>query len=314
MIELIGVPFDLTGKWKGSRLGPDALRLGGIADTLRDLGERVVDLGDLTRYREESVEGAIRNFRPLAACVTALRRVVKTSLENEAIPIVMGGEHAVSLGGIAAALEHFEDVALLWIDAHADVNSPATSPSGNLHGMPIAALWGMESGLEGVRDEQWKQLLEIVGPNRLKSGCTGWYGLREVDPGERQHIAENGCNYVVPMDRIDRLGVIETVRMFDDWMRQCGCKHLWISFDVDSLDPLLAPGTGTAVRGGITYREAHLVAELIREHLDAKDCPYRLVGVDLMEVNPIRDTTNMTALVTIEWVASLFGKTIMGKR
>ncbi|MEA2551900.1 MAG: arginase [Fimbriimonadaceae bacterium] len=314
MIELIGVPFDLTGKWQGSRLGPDALRLAGIADTLRGMGERVTDLGDLTRYREETVEGGIRNFRPLAACVTALRKVVKTSLENDAMPIIMGGEHAVSLGGIAAALDHFKDVALLWIDAHADMNVPATSPSGNLHGMPLAALWGLASGVEGIRHAQWQQLLEIVGPTRLKPECTAWFGLREVDPGERPHVIAPSPAFAVAMDHIDRHGVEASLDRFDDWMRAQGCKNLWVSFDCDALDPILAPGTGTTVRGGLTYREGHLLAELLREKLDKPDCPYALVGLDLMEVNPIRDTTNMTAAVTVEWAASVFGKTISGKR
>lgn len=314
MIELIGVPFDLSGKWYGSRLGPEALRLAGLPDTLRNLGFKVADLGDLTRYREETVEGGIRNFRPLAACARALKRVVQASLEAGSLPIVMGGEHTISIGSMAAALAHFESAALLWIDAHADLNTPGTSPSGNLHGMPIAALWGEPSGVEGIPHQQWQELLEIAGPNRLKKECTGWFGIRELDEGECNLVRPPAPCLTVTMDHIDRYGIVASIDKFDAWMRTHGCENLWVSFDVDALDPIFAPGTGTAVRGGLNYREAHLAAELLREKLDAPDCPYKMVGVDLVEVNPIRDNTNMTALVTVEWVADLFGKTILGKR
>ena len=245
-------------------------------------------------------------------CVAELRRLVGESFESGAIPIVMGGEHAISMGGVSAALEHHPNVALLWIDAHADVNTPVSSPSGNLHGMPIAALWGLPSGLTGSKDEEWMQLVESVGPSRLVPNRTAWYGLREVDPGERPKVSPP--TFAAAMDEIDRHGVETSVNRFDKWMRSHRADSLWISFDCDALDPLLAPGTGTTVRGGLTYREAHLLAELLRELLDRPDCPYKLVGVDLVEVNPIRDTTNMTALVTVEWAASLFGKTILGKR
>ena len=310
MIELIGVPFDLTGMWQGSRLGPDALRLAGIADTLRSLGETVTDLGDLARYGEETAENGIRNLAPLASCVTSLRRAVKNSLETGNVPIVMGGEHAASMGGVSAVVNYHKKVALLWIDAHADVNTPATSPSGNMHGMPIAALWGLPSGVSGVPDREWKKLLDVLGPARLTQDRTAWIGLRDVDQGERPQVAKPA--FCVGMDQIDRAGMVKTVDDFDTWMRGNGCTDLWISFDCDSLDPILAPGTGTAVRGGLSYREAHVLAELLYEKMQGGN--YKLAGVDIMEVNPLRDTANMTALMTVEWVASLFGKTILGKR
>ena len=312
MIELIGVPFDLTGKWEGSRLGPEALRLAGIAEQLRALGEDVKDLGDLPRYLPYTAKDGIRNHRPLMDCVSELKRLVGESLEVGAVPIVMGGEHAISMAGVSAALAQHDNLALLWIDAHADVNTPVSSPSGNLHGMPIAALWGLPSGLECIKDQEWNEALELVGPKRLAPSRTAWYGLREVDKGERPQVVPPA--FVAAMDEVDRHGVEFSVNRFDEWMRANGADTLWISFDCDSLDPQLAPGTGTTVRGGLTYREAHLLAELLRELLDKPDCPYKLVGVDLVEVNPIRDTTNMTALVTVEWAASLFGKTILGNR
>jgi len=309
MIELIGVPFDLTGMWQGSRLGPDALRLAGIGDTLRALGEDVTDLGDLARYGEETAKDGIRNFAPLASCLASLRRAVRNSLETGNVPIVMGGEHAASMDGVSAAINHYKNCALLWIDAHADVNTPATSPSGNMHGMPVAALWGLPSGVTGVRNKEWEQLLQIVGPAKLTQERTAWYGLRDVDRLERPRVASPA--FSVAMDQIDRVGMVQTVDDFDAWMQANGCTHLWISFDCDSLDPILAPGTGTAVRGGLSYREAHVLAELLYEKLQGGK--YQLAGVDIMEVNPLRDTANMTAVMTVEWVASLFGKTILGK-
>lgn len=312
MIELIGVPFDLTGKAEGSRLGPDALRMAGIVKTLEAIGESVSDFGDLPKQTEETCENGIRNFRPFLNCVTALKTKVADSIKAGNIPLVMGGDHGISVGSVSGALEVNAKTALLWVDAHADVNDVATSPSGNFHGMPVGALLGLPSGITGPRDLQWKQVLDSVGPNRLQHSCTAWYGIREVDHGERPHAKAPAL--AIAMDAIDRYGVAETVDRFDKWMRGNKCTHLWISFDCDCIDPVFAPGTGTAVRGGLTYREAHLLAELLREKLDAKDCPYKLSGVDLVEVNPIRDTTNMTAAVTVEWAASLFGKTILGKR
>jgi arginase len=312
MIELIGVPFDLTGKSEGSRLGPDGLRLAGIAKTLEALGETVTDSGDLPKPCEETADHGIRNFKQLLSCVTALKAKVSESIKAGNIPIVMGGDHAISTGSVSGALAVHQKTALLWVDAHADVNDVKSSPSGNFHGMPVGALLGLPSGVTGTQDLQWKQMLDTLGPNRLQPANTAWYGLREVDHGERPHTHDPAL--AITMHAIDRYGIAATVDQFDQWMRANKCTHLWISFDCDCIDPVFAPGTGTAVRGGLTYREAHLLAELLREKLDAPGCPYKLSGVDLVEVNPIRDTTNMTALVTVEWAASLFGKTILGKR
>ena len=310
MIELIGVPFDLTGKYFGSRLGPEALRLADIAKTFEALGHKVKDHGDLPKPKEVTAKDGLRNFQPLLSCISEVKSTVTASIKRKSIPIVMGGDHAISIGSVAGALAAHEDTALLWVDAHADVNTPAISPSGNAHGMPIGALHGLPSGVSGVPDREWKQLLKAMGPTRLKPARTAWFGLREVDLGERAHTHEPSL--AIAMDCIDRRGIEQTVNTFDEWMRATGCKHLWISFDVDCFDPVFAPGTGTAVRGGLTYREGHLFAELLYRKLASG--PYSLAGLDLMEVNPIRDTTNMTAAVTVEWAASLFGKTILGKR
>ena len=312
MIELIGVPFDLTGKHYGSRMGAEALRLAGIAETLGKLGQKVTDLDDLPKQKEVTAVDGIRNFEPLLSCVTELKKRVAASIKKGATPIVMGGDHATSIGSVAGALNSHKKLALLWVDAHADVNTPKSSPSGNMHGMPIGALFGLPSGMKGLPDQQWKKLLSAMGPARLSPGRTAWYGLREVDFGERPHTVKPA--FTIAMDSIDRDGVAKTVDQFHQWMVKSGSTHLWISFDCDCIDPVFAPGTGTAVRGGLTYREAHMLAELLYQKMNVAKPAYRLAGVDLMEVNPIRDTTNMTAAVTVEWAASLFGKTILGKR
>lgn len=223
---------------------------------------------------------------------------------------MLGGEHTLAAATVAAALKVSQgDLAVLWIDAHADMNTPGSSDTGNIHGMPVAALQGWPSGTEGVQDEEWRTWLDLLGPTRLLPERTAWYGLRDVDPTERPRLT----GLALSMHDVDRHGVDRTMRRFDGWMRNTGATNLWISFDVDSLDPILAPGTGTAVRGGLSYREAHLMAELIREHLDAPGCPYRLMGVDVVETNPLYDTENATAKMAVEWIASLFGKTILGR-
>lgn len=316
MIDLIGAPFDLCGLRLGSRLGPAALRLAGLSEALIELGYEVNDSWDLFgpvgSLVERTQEGGLRNLLPLVQAVTSLRTATAHSLLEGNTPIVLGGDHTLVVGSVAAALHHFGDtLAVLWIDAHADVNTPGSSATGNVHGMPVAALAGLPSETEGIQDEEWATLQEALGPGpRLRLDRTAWYGLRDVDAPERGRL--EGLS--VTMHDIDRHGIVTTLHSVDRWLRTVGATELWISFDVDALDPLLAPGTGTAVRGGLTYREAHLMAELLREALDAGDCPYRLAGMDIVETNPIVDAYNQTAVVAVEWVASLFGKTILGPR
>ena len=313
MIDIIGAPLDLSGKRRGTRLGPAAVRLAGLVETLEVLGQRVEDGGDLTFGRERTAPGGLRNFEPVASFLGALRSRTQSSLRAGRIPLLIGGEHTLSIASVAAALEHHGDrLAVLWIDAHADLNTPATSPSGNLHGMPLAVLTGQESGSEGTKEREWLALLgAIVGERRLRPDRVAWLGLRDVDPGEQALVRSfEGC-FPATMQDVDRRGLVGTLDRFDAWMRQSGATALWVSFDVDSLDPVLAPGTGTAVRGGLTYREAHLCAELLREKLDGGH--YTLAGLDLVETNPLFDTNNQTATTAVEWIASLFGKTILGK-
>jgi arginase len=211
------------------------------------------------------------------------------------------------MAGISAALERMpEDLAVLWIDAHADVNTPGTSQTGNVHGMPLAALWGLPSGTTGLANAQWERLLLSIGRNALSPNRTCWYGLRDLDPAEQKRVSASA----VTMHEIDRVGVEQSISRLIQWVEASGAKGLWVSFDVDVLDPILAPGTGTAVRGGLTYREGHLLAELLHEQLQASEV--KMVGLDVVETNPLFDRNNETAKVAVEWIASLFGKTILG--
>ncbi len=312
VIDVIGAPFDLCGKRTGSRLGPAAIRLADLIATLHSVGLDAADCGDILAGQEHRADGGLRNFRPLLEFTRNLRARVLESLRSGRVPLILGGEHTLAAGSISAALEHFAgDVGLLWIDAHADVNTPGSTSSGNLHGMPLAALAGLPSGAAGQLDAEWRDLLAALGAKwRLNLESTVWFGLRDVDAGERGRLS----GFSVTMHDIDRHGIAVMIARVDNQLRGTGVRHVWVSFDVDALDPVLAPGTGTGVRGGLSYREAHLTAELIREALDATDCPYRLAGVDLVEVNPLSDSQNETAKIAVEWLSSLFGKTILGTR
>ena len=308
MIELIGVPFDLCGMERGCRLGPAAIRLAHVAAAISAQGIEVRDRGDVRMPAEPTTNPGMRNYLPLRECVTELKAAVQGILEDGSTPLVLGGEHTPVMATVAAAVNFWKgELAVLWIDAHADANTPGSSPTGNIHGMPLAALWGLPSETTGVPDAEWRELLDLLGPVRLRPEWTAWYGLRDVDPEERPRLT----SHAVTMPDVDRYGVEATVRGVVDWLVQTGAPRLWISFDVDALDPILAPGTGTAVRGGLSYREAHLLAELLHEFLAEAGIP--LAGIDLVETNPLADRMNETAAMGVEWVASLLGKTVLGK-
>ncbi len=317
MVEAIGVPFDLCGKRMGSRLGPAALRLAGLEEAFEELHIEFEWGGDLDGCSEERLGDAreLKDFETLIRCIAALKRRTEASLSLGRVPLVIGGDHAIAMGSIAASLNHYGDkMALLWIDAHADINTPGTSTTGNVHGMPVAALMGMPSGVTGERDRIWQSLIDALGPTRLRMEHMSWCGLRDVDPPEKLLIRSSDTCMATTMYDVDRYGLIWELRRFDVWMRTQGATHLWISFDVDALDPILAPGTGTAVTGGFSYREAHLIAEVLREMLDADNCPYRLAGLDVVEINPLIDQHNETAKMAVQWIGSLFGKSILGAK
>ena len=265
MIEIIGAPFDGCGKRVGSRLGPPAIRLAELNEELEALGYEVCDAGDVPADLGPSDPKGLKNFDSMLGCAVLLKQAVSDALERGSIPLVLGGDHTLAAASVSAAANRYVDrLGLLWIDAHADINTPGSSETGNVHGMPVAALSGLPSGVKGISHTQWLSWLQALGPAQVETERIAWYGLRDVDATERPRL--NGLP--ISMHDIDRRGVEQTATEIDRWLKETAVTHLWISFDVDVLDPVFAPGTGTAVRGGLTYREAHLFAEILREHLD----------------------------------------------
>ncbi|ARU41809.1 hypothetical protein CCB80_11925 [Armatimonadetes bacterium Uphvl-Ar1] len=319
-IEIWGVPFDFCGRIYGSRLGPGALRLKQIRKTLVDLGYEVTPMGDVVELDFELPVDYESKMEAAVDCYLKLAAATEESVRRGAVPVVLGGDHSLSFGSVSGALRAAgrDDVAVLWIDAHMDLNTPGTSGSGNFHGMPVAGLLRLPSG-SPVRDSGaevvWDRILkEVVPAEGLRSDRIGWLGLRDVDAGEIQHYGELGLETAWTMQEVDHLGIPAVLKEIDDWLRKSGAKKLWLSFDVDSLDPVLAPGTGTAVRGGLTYREGHLLAEMLYQMVTRTSSDYQLLGVDLVEVNPMEDIGSNTAIAAVEWIASLFGKRTMGVR
>jgi arginase len=303
-ISLLGIPLDLGAGDRGSVMGPAALRIAGIPVLLDDLGYQVVDHGDIAAPAPVAVElpgGAAERCNHLgsiAAWTRAIHDRAYEVLRQPGKPIFLGGDHAMSMGTISAVARHCDEIgkalAVLWIDAHADYNTPATSLSGNMHGMPLAFLTG-EPSLRPLLGE--RPFVPLAADKLVL------LGLRSIDKLERKALrdAQIQC---VDMGMIDKFGV---ANMIEQVLYRIGGKnvHLHVSLDVDSLDPSVAPGVGTTVPGGLTYREAHLMLEKLHES--------GLVGsLDIVELNPFLDHRGQSARVLAELTGSLFGQTILG--
>lgn len=294
-IDLLGVPLDLGAGRRGVDMGPSALRLAQLGDRLSALGHDVRDLGNLGVPVAETVDAGPPEARYQHAIATLCSALADTlaGLDTGRTPVVLGGDHALSLGSVAGSLRrapHPERLGVLWIDAHADLNTPADSPSGNVHGMPLAHLLG-----EGAAE------LRAVAPTPLAAANVVLLGLRSVDAGERERIRRLGVRAFTISD-IDRYGVAAVLDAALATLAHTDALH--VSFDADVLDPAVAPGIGTPVSGGLSYREAHLLMELLSEQR-------RLAAVDFVEVNPILDQGNRTASMMVELAESLFGRTIL---
>jgi arginase len=294
-IAVIGAALDLGQGRRGVDMGPSAMRYAGLEDRLTSLGYAVRDHGNVETAVPEAT--ALRDERARflpeikETCARIAAKVVEEA-EAGAMPLVLGGDHSVALGTLGGLAAAHGAGGVLWIDAHADVNTPETSPSGNVHGMPLAAALGL-AGPEFDSDA-WP--LPALDPRRVVL-----LGLREADSGERKLLHDAGVR-VFTMSEIDRIGVERAVREALD--RVAGPSFVHVSLDMDALDPEVAPGVGTPVRGGLTYREAHLALELVAES--------RLAGsLEVVEVNPILDRENTTAFTAVELVASALGATII---
>lgn len=314
MLELIGVPFDRCGKTPGSALGPAALHFAGLAGRLSDIGWESTRMPDATVLRP-AVFGDEIDFDHARDCYRSVHKAVLAALSRNNFPMVLGGDHSLSIGSVSAAFAHCgDDLAVVWIDAHADLNSPDGSPSGNLHGMPLGLLRQLGRDTKRPQGDVWRALMDEFAPKALSPSQLAWIGLRDVDPSEEAALLEMPTSFAISMYDIDAVGIERVVQGFARWLEVTGKTKVWISFDVDSLDPGLAPGTGTVVRGGLTYREGHYLAERLHQLLIEEGRVAQLVGMDVVEVNPIIDHNNETANIAVEWVASLFGKRIMQGR
>src|SRR4051812_36506707 len=299
-VHVIGVSLDLGGNRRGVDMGPSAFRIAGLGERLAALGMQVVDAGDLVAPTPETkAEGdpAKKYIREIARVCERLYKASLGVLEKGGLPLVLGGDHSLAAGSVAATSDYLrrEDktAGLIWVDAHGDMNTPATSSSGNVHGMPLAALLGSEPA----------ELARIGGFSpKIAAQRTVLIGIRNLDEREKQRIRESGVR-VFTMKEIDREGIASVVEQaIAIASRDAGGLH--VSFDLDVCDPAIAPGVGTPVKGGLNYREAHMVMEMVA------DCGL-LRALDLVEVNPILDDRNMTAILGAELASSALGQKII---
>jgi len=295
-ISIIGAPLDLGQTRRGVDMGPSAIRYAGLEERLTEIGHTVTDRGNVVAPEPEAlalVDERARFLPEILASCAELASLVETTVSEGARPLVLGGDHSIALGtlsGLTAAAG--QPGGVIWIDAHADLNTPETSPSGNVHGMSLGGAIG--------RALQWFAHEGLVLP-ALDPSRVALVGIRSLDAGEQAFLRESDIR-VFTMSDIDRIGIERAVREALDRVAGPGFVH--VSFDLDSLDPEVAPGVGTPVRGGLTYREAHLACELISES--------GIVGsLEVVEANPILDRENTTALTAVELVASALGKTIL---
>jgi arginase len=292
---IIGAPLDLGAGRRGVDMGPSAIRYAGLAERLSALGVDCVDLGDVATAVAEATAEHDARARFLPAIRETCERVagrVAAALDEGRIPIVLGGDHSIALGTLGGLAARHGPGAVLWFDAHGDLNTPETTPSGNVHGMPLAAALGR--GGPGFQSASWT--LPALQPERVSI-----VGARELDPGERDLVAELGLA-VHSMSVVDRRGVEAVVS--EALERAAGAPFVHVSLDMDGLDPDVAPGVGTPVRGGLTYREAHLAMEMVAES-------GLLCCFEIVEVNPILDRRNATAALAVELAASAFGATTL---
>ena len=299
-IHILGVPMDLGQGRRGVDMGPSAIRYAGIGDRLKDLGYKVIDDGDLTikTPEEQRIKDPHAKYLPeiVRVCSVLSRKVEKIAHHGQ-FPLVLGGDHSIAIGTIAGisanAQKRKKKLGVFWIDAHGDFNTPQSSPSGNIHGMPLAVCVGL-----GAR-----QLLSVGGNfTKVDPKNVAIIGLRDLDRVEKENIKKYGVN-LFTMEEIDKFGVHKVMKKAFQQVAK-NVDYLHVSFDLDSVDPIYAPGVGTPVKGGLDYREAHLIMEMLAESK-------KMTSLELVEVNPIIDTRNQSAEFAVELVQSAFGKKIL---
>jgi arginase len=293
---MIGAPMDLGADRRGVDIGTSAIRYADINDRLRTLGHSVKDMGNLLIPQPESQplgDPKLKYLEPIVRASEELANIVTSILQEGEFPLILGGDHSIALGSVSGVAKVHKNIGVIWIDAHADFNTNQTTPSGNIHGMILSALAGIgHSSLTNVGGWQPK----------IHTGSIVVIGARDLDSGEQALLREHSI-HVFTMSEIDQLGISEVMRQA---LTIAGDHNdgIHLSLDMDALDPKEAPGVGTPVRGGLTYREAHLAMELIAD-------AGKLISMDVVEVNPILDRENATALLAVELVLSALGKKIL---
>ncbi|WP_400244914.1 arginase [Niallia sp. JL1B1071] len=295
-LTIIGMPMDLGQMRRGVDMGPSAIRYAGIFDRLSKLFSSIEDWGDIAVGRPETIidkQSNLKNLHLIAEKNQMLAEMVDKIIQSKSFPLVLGGDHSIAIGTLAGVAKHYKNLGVIWYDAHGDLNTAETSPSGNIHGMPLAASLGYGHEL----------LTNLLGISpKIKPDHVVIIGARSLDDGERRLIKELGIK-VFTMHEIDRLGMTrvmeETIRYLKD---KTDGVHL--SLDLDGLDPNDAPGVGTPVPGGISYRESHLAMEMLAES-------ELITSAEFVEVNPILDERNKTAALAVALMGSLFGEKLL---
>jgi arginase len=299
-VAVIGAPLDLGAGRRGVDMGPSAIRFANLGQRLCELGYKVEDLGNVAVEQPERVPAGPRSARYLPQIAHTCKRVaesVEAAMERGQMPLVLGGDHSIAVGTVSGLSKHLrrnkKRVGLLWIDAHADMNTPQTSPSGNIHGMPLACIIGT-----GPR-----ALTHLYGyAPKVDPKNVALVGIRDVDALEKPHVKKSGVRAFTMRD-IDERGMRAVMHEAIEIV-SAGTEGFDVSLDMDSVDPENAPGVGTPVRGGLSYREAHLAMEIIGDS-------GRMLAMEVVEVNPVYDEANRTALLAVELVASAMGKRIL---
>ncbi|HLR81053.1 MAG TPA: arginase [Bacillota bacterium] len=293
-ITIIGVPMDLGQSHRGVDMGPNAIRYAGVVQRLEQLNYRIQDLGNISvrQSNQENIDKSnnLNNVTQVVQVNERLAEIVSEQIKNDYFPLILGGDHSIAIGSLAGIAKHYNNLGVIWYDAHGDLNTNETSPSGNIHGMPLAASLGIGN----------EKLTTISGYiPKVKPENIIIIGARSLDDGEKQLIRKKGIS-VYTMHEIDRLGMSQVMEdSVNDLKERTAGVHL--SLDLDGLDPTEAPGVGTPVMGGLTYRESRLAMEILA---DAN----MLVSAEFVEVNPILDVKNRTAKLAVGLIGSLFGE------
>jgi len=299
-VTIIGVPMDLGSGRRGVDMGPSAIRIAGLGAQIRQLGYEVEDAGNIHVHPPEAVPrmDASAHYLPeIAAVVQKLAVRVGEALSKDALPVILGGDHSIAVGSVAGVAAHYrarqQSVGIIWLDAHTDINTPTTTPSGNIHGMPLAALLGHGA----------PELTDVAGfAPKIRPENAVIIGARSVDPGEKDLIRKLGIR-VYTMSEVDARGMAAILPEAIAIATR-GTAGFHLTLDMDFIDPLYAPGVGTPERGGATYREAHLGMEMAADS-------GKILSIEIAEVNPLFDTANQTGKLAAELVLSALGKKIM---